>query len=220
MNELVFNKKFDAIVCLNAEIPDKDFFVSLNIPVFAADGAAVLLYRKGVVPDKVIGDMDSFFKEEEHKFFDKHDIIHISEQDTNDFEKTLNYCIEKEFRNILIIGFHGGQLEHSLNNWSIFHRYSKKANLCIYDKERYGISINNSFFLKTKPGNLISLIPEPYAVLKTNGLRWELNNEELKFGKREGARNEATKTKIKIEIISGHILLFLDSKLPYSPEFI
>jgi thiamine pyrophosphokinase len=220
MKKLIFRNKFDAIVCLNAEIPDKSFFEMHDVPLIAADGAAILLYRKGIIPDIVIGDLDSFYSEKEHVFFNDKSVIHITDQETNDFEKALNYCINNDMKKILIVGFHGGELEHSLNNWSIFFRYSKKADICIFDHERYGISINQSFSLDVKIGEMISIIPEPSAILKTTGLKWELNDETLTFGMREGARNEAVSTRIEIEIISGDILLFINSQLPYSPEFI
>lgn len=219
-NKLEFKNNFDAIICLNADIPEKDFFKKFNIPLLASDGAAILLYRKGIMPDKVIGDLDSFSNEEEAKFFREDSIIKIDEQDTNDFEKCLKYAISQKFRNILIVGFHGGQLEHSLNNWSVFARYSKILNTCIYDKGRYGISLNKNTSFDIKINEIISIIPQPTAKLVTKGLKWELNSESLSLGYREGARNKAISNNIYIEILSGEILLFINDKLPYSPSII
>ncbi len=219
-NKLEFTNNFDAIICLNADIPDKDFFDKFKIPLLASDGAAILLYRKGIMPDKVIGDMDSFSKEKESKYFNKEKIIKIEEQETNDFEKCLKYAISLNYKNILIVGFHGGLLEHSLNNWSVFRRYSRILNTCIYDKGRYGISVSKNIYLNVSINEIISIIPQPEATLITKGLKWELKGESLSLGKREGARNKAISESIVFEILSGEILLFMNDKLPYSPIMI
>ena len=60
-----------------------------------------------------------------------------------------------------------------------------------------------------KPGKEISLIAFPKATgIKTHGLRYELNNDELKFGSKEGALNEAIAKTIRITFKSGEILIF------------
>ncbi|MFN3306463.1 MAG: hypothetical protein ACK42Z_04675, partial [Candidatus Kapaibacteriota bacterium] len=64
-------------------------------------------------------------------------------------------------------------------------------------------------------GEMISIIPQPRAILRTSNLQWSLNNEVLEIGVREGARNIATDTKIIIEILEGSILLFFNARLPF-----
>jgi hypothetical protein len=47
---------------------------------------------------------------------------------------------------------------------------------------------------------------------------WELNNEILELGVREGARNIAIKQDISLIISEGELLLFLDDRLPNAPR--
>ncbi len=214
-------KKFDAVVCLDGNIPDDEFFGKMGEIIYlAADGAALRLIKRGIEPDYVIGDLDTFYVDPMSEQIDKSKIIHKPSQDINDFEKTLIFAKEIGYENVLIIGFHGGELEHTLNNWSIFKRYSKKMNLCIYDRKRYGMSTFDNIELPTRKKELISLIPQPSVLLTTKNLHWELINEKLELGLREGARNIAAKEKIFIQVHEGELIIFFDNKLPFAPEMI
>lgn len=215
--------KFDFIICLNANLPENSFFENFkNIKIISADGAAQKLYKKNIKSDIIIGDLDSFDIKSENfnNFFEKTLIIKNPDQSTNDFEKILNWCINENKLNLLITGIHGGDLEHTLNNWSIFMRYSKKMNLCIYDNNRYAIAINKSIEFSSYIGEIISIIPQPSAELSSENLKWELNNYLLDMGKSEGARNCSKADIVKIILHNGSFLLFFDSKVPKSPIFL
>jgi|SRR6056300_804196 thiamine pyrophosphokinase len=210
------NKKFDAVICLNGEIPEQEVFDSLvDIPLIAADGAYNRLYSLGINPNAIVGDMDSVTEKHntEHTEF-----IEIPNQNTNDFEKCVRYAQQLGYRNILIIGFTGGLLEHTVNNISIIIKFTREMNIIVYHQHRYCYYITNDIELNIKKDELVSLIPYPSAKLKTRGLNWELHSEELQMGIREGARNFAITDNIKIELLSGSYLLFIDSRLPYGPD--
>ncbi|MCX7879988.1 MAG: thiamine diphosphokinase [Ignavibacteria bacterium] len=214
---LKFDISFDCIVCLNAPMPSLGFFLDFkNIPVIGADGGAVRLFEKGIICDYVVGDLDAFRKAKVENFFDKAKIVHEPSQDINDFEKSLIFCSKLGFFNILVLGFHGGELEHTLNNWSILYKFHERMNLCIYENNRYAIPLSKSIELGTTKNEMISIIPQPKAKLRTKNLKWELNSEYLEIGKREGARNVSIGEWIQIEILEGSILLFFDARLPFA----
>jgi thiamine pyrophosphokinase len=213
---------FDYIVCLNANLPDKDFFDKFPYTqIISADGAALKLQKINVRTDYIIGDLDSFQIDENQKdFFENTKVIKNPDQSTNDFEKILNWCIAHEKFNLLITGIHGGDLEHTLNNWSVFMRYSKKMNLCIYDNKRYAIAVEKNILYDSYNGEIISIIPQPSALISTKNLKWELDNFLLEMGRNEGARNCSTSNYVEIFIHSGSILFFFDSKEPKCPFFL
>lgn len=216
MTSLVFNDRFDCIISLNAESPPLGFFLNfLDIPLIAADGGAIKLFNLGVLPDFVVGDLDTFNKYSLDEFFINSKILFQPSQEINDFEKALLFAIENKFHNVLVTGFHGGLLEHTLNNWSVLNKFSEKLNLCVYDKGRYAIPLNCSFELDTNQNEVISLIPQPQAILSTWNLKWNLNKEVLTLGIREGARNVAIGRSVRIELSSGSILLIIDARLPF-----
>jgi len=219
MNKLEFTEKFDALLCLDGKLPSREFFKDFkDIPVFAADGAALKLLDMNIDFEKVIGDLDTIHRNGSIINIPDSKKVYLPEQETNDFEKCLNYLEENFFKKVLILGFHGGELEHSLNNWSVLIKYMLQISLCIYENGRYAIPIYQDFKLATKIGEIIGLIPQPVVLLSTKGLKWNLNEEILLIGLREGARNVAMKKQIEVKIIEGSLLLFLDARIPYAPN--
>lgn len=219
--ELNFNKnKFDCIICLNSDLPTRceiDLFGS--IPILAADGAANRLLELGITPDYIVGDLDSIKISDKISNFDKNKLFVFPDQNSCDFEKIIEFAKKMNYYTCLMIGFHGGDLEHTLNNWSVLTKIGNSINICILDKQRYCLPIYNSLSLAVKPGETISIIPSPKAKLATLGLKWELNSEYLELGIREGARNEAVNSSVQLDLIEGSYLLTLDARAPFSPEF-
>lgn len=218
---LKFGTKFyDTILCLDGELPNVEFFHNFkDVEIIAADGAGLKLLKMGIKPNIIIGDLDTFYKNPINYSLEDTLIIQIPEQETNDFEKALNYIIDFGFNDVLIVGFHGGELEHTLNNWSVFIKFASRLNMCIYDSGRYAIQINKPIAFNCKINETISLVPQPKVKLSTRGLQWELANEILELGVREGIRNVALQDYIQINIIEGELLLFIDARIPYCPEW-
>jgi thiamine pyrophosphokinase len=218
--EITFGElSFDAIVCLDANLPGADFYdLFPGMPLLAADGAGLQLSDMGVIPDYIIGDLDTFNSKSHQEKLLKTILIQIPEQETTDFEKILNFALDNNYMNILILGFHGGELEHTLNNWSVLVRYSRKMNLCIWDAGRYAIPVSSSIEIKLEQNETVSIIPQPKTTLTTDNLKWELNKEKLELGVREGARNIAILPEIRIFLHSGEYILFINARLPFAPE--
>lgn len=216
-DKIIFtNNRFDAVLCLNGEISHFDYIAENKGKIYCADGAANTLISKNIIPDYIIGDLDSvninsiMSKSKDVKIIEK------PSQDKNDFEKTLEFLINEGKRNILIFGFQGGELEHTLNNWSVLKKFAKQLNIIILHNDRYAIPIYKSIEIELKANEIISIIPQATCNIKTTGLRWELDNETLELGIREGARNIAISEKVSIDLNSGEYLMFIDSRYPYS----
>lgn len=208
----------DALLCLDGTLPPRDFFAyPAHIPIIAADGAAIRLAERGVKPSIIIGDFDTLHRSGLLHRFEAIPQLHIAEQDSTDFEKCLDYCTNAGFGSVLVCGIHGGEMEHSLNNWSIAMRYASRLALCLYDAGRYGLPVNHSVDIPVQAGDTISLIPQPHAVLTTSGLHWPLRNEELRLGYREGARNRADSSRITIDLHEGSLLVFCNAAPPLMP---
>jgi thiamine pyrophosphokinase len=204
-------KKYDALICLNGLITDDYIFSEYrNLPIICADGSANLLYNKQIIPDFIIGDLDSLDEKLFENIIPPENIIFEPDQNSNDFEKVLKFCLTKKYNNLLILGFHGGLLEHSLNNQSVLSRYSKLLNINILENKRIALIISESTEFEVKTCETISLIPQPKCKLTTSGLKWELQNEYLEMGIREGARNESVGNLIKLKIHNGELLVFCD----------
>lgn len=216
MQKITYQDCFDAIICLNANLPSREIILAFgDIPILAADGAAIQLMDMEIAPNYIIGDLDSFLNCEYRNNYPSELLIHRPDQEANDFEKNIEFAIANGWTNILILGIHGGQLEHTLNNWSVFAKFSRELNLLIYDLDRYGFVIGEGeYTLDSYTGEMISLIPQPRAEVLIKNFEWPLTNEILELGKREGARNISTSDKVFIRIIEGELLVFTEARIP------
>jgi len=213
-----YDNSFDCIICLNGDMPAPHILAALYpAPFIAADGAAKQLKIRGFTPDIIIGDMDSV---EIYSSFSSSKIIYLPDQETNDFEKALRFCLSTSYKNVLVCGFHGGELDHTLNNWSVFMKFVPYLSLTILDSERYGIPITQSVSFSTMKDELISLIPQPECTLTLRGFVWNLNHETVSLGKREGARNKANTEHCFLEVHAGQLLCFLSHRFPLVPTFV
>ncbi len=211
---------FHAVICLNGNIPGERVLSELaQYPLIAADGATEKLHAMGVVAEYVVGDFDSIPQWYLKEYASVCEFVHDPSQDTNDFEKALVFAQSMLWKRILVIGIHGGDLEHTLNNWSVFMRFGTQMQLVALDQDRYAVPLYANTRYAAEPEELLSLIPQPSAVVTTKGLTWPLNAEELSLGRREGARNRANAQEVEIEIHSGSVLFFCNAELPMAPEF-
>lgn len=188
--------------------------------LIAADGAAWVLHDALLAPHYIVGDLDSFrshakaceLSADFSACFPNCEIIELPDQETNDFEKALRLISERKLDPVMVLGMQGGDLEHSFNNWSVATKFSSKVELWISEGRRSAIGIRSFIKAQCSPGSLVSLIPQPRAVLSTSGLRWPLQMEELALGVREGARNQVVDSEFSIQVHSGSVLVFLDSQ--------
>ncbi len=210
---------FDAIICLNGTLPSAEVFQHFaDRPLIAADGAAAVLHAMGIVPEFVVGDLDSVPSDVLEQLRSFSEIIHDPDQDSNDFEKALRFATSMVWRRLLVTGLHGGDLEHTLNNWSVLMRHGRDLSLVALDRDRYGIPLYGSITFEAEPGELLSLIPQPEARLTTRGLVWSLTNETLTLGTREGARNRAAEDRVHIDLHEGALFFFCEAAPPLAPE--
>lgn len=217
MKYIDFSAKPDALLCLNSVLSETDAFAKFdNTPILAADGAANRLIEMGIFPDAVIGDLDSFDKEKYAKALESREIIHIADQNSNDFEKCLEYAISKKWTNIMLFGVAGGRLEHTIANWSVIKKYSNRVNLLVFENARYSIILQKGEYqLNAKPRETISLVPHCHCNIKTQGLKWNLNDEVLAIGLREGHANIAMQEEIYLHINEGEVMVVMDARLPH-----
>lgn len=199
-----------ALLALDGELPSTALTAALasgSHIVIAADGAALRLLDQGIVPDIVIGDLDTLGPDRNKFPAPRSIVIERPDQDRNDFEKALLWLLDEGYDAATVIGCAGGMVDHTLNNFSIVARYASRIELRIRDDRSIGYPVEGRIELATRPGERISLIPLPTVVLRTEGLRWELAGETLGIGEREGASNLATGERVTVTTREGRVLL-------------
>jgi thiamine pyrophosphokinase len=215
------SSRIDAIICLKGQPPSIDVIQHFaDVPLIAADGAANLLYDLEILPEYIVGDLDSVLPEVIEAMRETTEIIVEVDQDINDFEKALRFAQQMLWKRVLVTGIHGGDLEHTLNNWSVLMRYGLNMDIVAIDGQRIGIPLYASTSYQSEMDEIVSLIPQPEATLTTRGLAWPLTQESLTLGVREGARNRSTGERVELEIHSGAVFMFVDARLPLLPAAI
>jgi thiamine pyrophosphokinase len=178
--------------------------------IIAADGGANFLYAKKIKPHVIIGDMDSL-SVDSFEYFRGQDVefIKIGEQETTDFEKSLNYCRTMEIKEVLVLGATSTRPDHSMNNFSVMKRFSGKMNLKMFTDEYEIFYAKKKTEFQYKKNETLSMIAMPKAIgVSTKGLKYKLIEEDLEFGVREGTLNESVSENISISFKSGTLLIF------------
>jgi thiamine pyrophosphokinase len=202
-----------ALIFLNGKLPRSGLikkFIQKDSFIVAADGGANRLRRLRIKPDVIIGDLDSISKASLSYFLSNNtEVIKISEQETTDFEKALKHCLKIKIGNAVIFGATSMRPDHSLNNFSILKRYYKKIDIKFITDEYEIEMAERKMKFKYKKNGVVSLLAMPFAGgIKTSGLQYQLNNEDLEFGKKEGTLNRAISDEIKITFRKGDLLIF------------
>lgn len=201
--ELSSFKTYKSILCLNGELPDARFFAETNLPVVAADGAANRLHRLGIKPHIIIGDLDSVLP----SLLQDNAFIHLPDQNSNDYEKTMVYLHENNLLPCIVVGINGGYLDHVLNNINIF----MGGNCLLYAPPLKGFVLNEKKRIRLflPEHTKISLLGIPSAIVSSKGLKWELNNSSLTFPGSNSCYNRTTSKQIEIENHKGEVLVLM-----------
>ena len=118
--------KVDAVVLANGEYPAAapPLQILADAPyVICCDGGADEYIRNGHIPNLIIGDGDSISEENRKKY--GYLLHRISEQDTNDQTKAVNYLLSQGKRRIAIVGATGKREDHTLGNISLLMDYMR-----------------------------------------------------------------------------------------------
>ena len=190
---------YKSILCLSGDLPEKDFFQKMRLPVIAADGAANKLHTLGITPQIVIGDLDSIQPSLDVNY------LHIQDQSRCDYEKSMEYLEQMRLLPTIVLGISGGDLDHILNNIGIF-MLNTQGNL-LYAPPLYGAIFSLAQTQVTLPIHTkISMLGLPKARVVTKGLEWDLTGQELYFPGFNACLNRSKDTKVDVQVLEGQIL--------------
>ena len=213
-------KRKIAVVLANGEPPSRSLMEKLtrdSIFLVCTDGAANLLSQTKVIPNLIIGDLDSISDEAKSFFNEKTTIVCKESQYASDLEKALDACLDSGFDEVIVAGLKGGRVDHTLTNFAILAKYSEKLKIDYVDDEGYGLLCSKtrpSLDINTTKGTTVSLVPLVNTEgIKTSGLLYPLHNDTLGPGIREGLSNQAISNHIKLEISTGCLFVYLNENI-------
>ena len=158
--------------------------------------------------DFISGDFDSHSGIDENIYHEK--FIFTPDQNFTDFQKALDILKSKGIKKIDVYGGSGGEQDHFLGNLHVAFLFKDLMEITFYDEFSSYFFIPKDFVINNVEGKMVSLLPFPKVEnLVTDGLNWELKNEDLEITKRIGTRNFATKSTVKISYSDGDLLVFI-----------
>ena len=110
------NEKKNVSVILNGQMPTDDTIINQitnSDYIIAVDGSVNKLFDLQIIPDVIIGDLDSLQNIKNKNI----ELVETPDQNKTDFRKTLEWCIEKNILNISIFGISGESEDHFLGNY-------------------------------------------------------------------------------------------------------
>ena len=168
--------------------------------VICADGGYDSAVKNNITPSVVLGDMDSVEKAPEDS------IVYPTEKDETDSEIAIDYAIEKGFSEVILAGFTGTRLDHTLNNILLLKKLADKGvSGVIVDDNNEIYYLRDRLTLPGRVGSILSVIPVFGNLfgITTKGLKYPLDNETLYFGKSRGISNVFLDKSCEITVTSG-----------------
>ncbi len=187
------------IIIANGAFPQSKELLKLieHCPqIICCDGATNKLLKAGYEPHIIIGDLDSVDENYKTKYQDI--LIHISDQNTNDLTKAINWCVSQNIEEIIILGATGEREDHTIGNIGLLTEYHKKLKVKILTDNGSFIPISKTTRFRAKIGQQVSIFSmNPSLRISSIGLKYPLHKLALK-GWWMGTLNEAVADEFQI----------------------
>jgi thiamine pyrophosphokinase len=215
--KLVMEERVRAIIVAGGNV-DHD----MDIPslfkdgdlVIGADGGAARALEWGLVPDLVVGDMDSLAADIQPVLEGRGSefVIHPRAKDETDLELALTVAVERGAREIIVLGALGGRLDHTLANVLLLALPGLADTLVRIvdgDQQAQLVRDRETVTLAGTPGDIVSLLPlsDEVSGVTTTGLAWALQCDTLNFGFTRGVSNEMVAATANVSIEEGLLLV-------------
>lgn len=171
----------------NASAQDLADALTISTKLVAVDGGLITAQKAGVIPDAVIGDMDSAPPEALAHVPIAHQ-HQVSEQHSTDFDKALRNV---DAPVVIGVGFCGGRVDHQL---AAFHTLLVHAGRpCVLIAEHEVIVLAPPhLLLEMDVGDVVSLYPLVAVQGRSEGLEWPIDGLAFDPAQFIGTSNRAT----------------------------
>jgi len=197
-------------IIANGYVRNLDFHRSLLKDadiIICADGGADNAKKIGVIPNYIIGDLDSVSKSSIEFFNNKSKIIKDNNQDKTDLEHALFLAETFNPSEILIMGAIGDRIDHTLANIMCLDKIKTDIKAEIIDNKNSIQLVKNRIEIKGKKDDIISVVPiTDVDNLSYTGLKWNVKNLDTDIGW-FGISNKVTDGKAVIDFSKGKILI-------------
>ena len=174
------NVKKNVSVILNGQMPTDDAIINQitnSDYIIAVDGSANKLFDLEIIPDVIIGDLDSLQNINNINI----ELVKTPNQNKTDFRKTLEWCIEKNILNISIFGISGESEDHFLGNYYTLSDFGEKISWKAFtDFSVISPCIGNKKFESFKGQKVSLFCMKGSSIVNSENLEYPLQSYHLK----------------------------------------
>jgi thiamine pyrophosphokinase len=179
--------------------------------VICADGGARHLDAAGIIPDLIVGDMDSLDAQRQAYYEAKgcRIVRHPRRKDETDTELALREAFRMEPAEVWIWGALGHRVDHALANISLLVQGKRKGiEVKLIDEWCEVFLIDRRTVLEGEAGQTVSLFPFAGRVtgITLTGFEFPLTNAVMEIGRPYGVSNRLMAGQGIIELESGRLL--------------
>lgn len=196
-----------AVIVANGRYPNHPIPLSIIANasyIVCTDGAANHYIALGGVPDAIVGDCDSISEANKIKYADI--LYPDTEQESNDLTKSVRFLIQRDIRDITIVGGTGMRDDHTIGNISLLAEYVQVASTRMVTNSGIFTPINKKTTLKSFSGEQVSIFSIDHLPITTHGLKYAIQHRVLNNWW-EGTLNESLGHAFTIET-EGRVIVF------------
>lgn len=180
--------------------------------LIAADGGGNALAAAGVTPHVVIGDLDSLRPATVEAFAAAGSAVvrHPPDKDETDLELALLYAVGRGAGQIDVLGALGGRWDQGLSNVALLAMPELAgARVRLLDREQEAYVARGETPIPGAAGETVSLLPVggPARGVTTRGLRYPLEDAELRFERSRGVSNVIVAPPAQVTVREGMLLV-------------
>lgn len=190
--------------------------------VIAADSGIEHAHALGFAVDVAVGDFDSVRPEALAAAEAAGAVVerHPVDKDRTDLEIALDRALGLSPRRIVVLGGHGGRLDHFLGNVAVLASpaYAGVEMSALLGPGRLWV-VRDRLVLRGAPGELVSLLAltGPVHGVLTQGLRYPLDGETLLPGSSRGVSNELAADEASVAVASGVLVVVMPGDASPTP---
>ena len=174
-----------------------------SILTVCADSGYDNAVKAGVIPDVIIGDMDSVKRSLPEGI---KQIKLKCEKDDTDTQACIDYLADAGCDEMVLVGALGGRIDHALANiMLVIYAAKKGARLIIKSENTEIVPVDSFAEISGEKGDWLSIIPVMGDAegVTLSGLKYPLDNATLEAGKTVGISNEFVCEKATIRVKKG-----------------
>lgn len=203
----------NAVILANGVPPDPDALrraIGASRLFVCADGGANVARDYGLVPDAIVGDLDSI-SAESLAHFQGVPIFHDPDVERTDTEKAIEYVLGRQpYDEITLFGATAGRLDHVVGHLALLRRFERRTRVVLEDAHARAFLARGDTRLDLPAGTTVSFfaLSGPAEGVTTENLRYALRDRTLEFGKQDSISNVVEATPAWIRIRRGELVVF------------